>query len=485
MLWFLRKNKHLLKKVIEKVLYKNFPCGVLSLKVGEPRKLPFRYFPGVTWSIDNAAMKIIDGKIIAKKDYLGEKSRGQLLLNMGFLKEIKIPVTIVPWDVKSKNFFFKKRAGNYTILGTVESSVYFTDERSLFKTRDCFETYNKISDIPWRQKYRSDRSLLLKTPVGWFLRTDGGVVYSKDLKTWSVGIDIGTRGMFQHLDYNYDASSQVTSVYAAEYSTDSSRRHGVYRGDYTPDGQSTWQRVFEFYSSLESKNGTDLENKLPAARHVHALAVDKKEDLLWVATGDSDNESGIFVSDDKGVTFKRYAIGSQHYRTLMLMFTEKYLYWNMDTHLQDQVVYRVKRSDINRLSIQCLPDAKSPYTGQESAFGAEVVCSLPYGAQWYGITVKDKKGQECIMMSASPESQVPETGEQPHRDWNARIFLLEKIDEPQPSVSEISAIPPLSSLSGKAKRYCRVDPRCQDSKGNIYFMGNNSIFNEAVVGRFK
>lgn len=482
--WVIRKKKLLFNRIKEKVLFRYFPHGILSLTVDEPFKLPFHNFPGITWSVKSEELELKRGQLIAKRDCLGAKARGDLYFCLPY-KKIRIPITIVPWHVKANSLAFKKRVGSFTILGACGKHVFFTNENELFETDDCFNTHKKISDIPWKQKYRSDRSLLLKTPVGWFLRTDGGVVYSKDLKSWSVAIDIGTRGMFQHLDYSYDKDSGVTSIYAAEYSTEPSHRHGVYRGDYTQEGLGDWRRVFEFFSSAEGNESNSLDVKQPAARHIHALAVDKKENLLWIATGDSNKESGIFVSADKGRSFKRYATGSQHYRTLMLIFTDQYLYWNMDTHLEDQVVYRVKRSLVDKSRIQNLDDSRSPYRASDVAPGAEVVCSLPYGAQWYGIIVKDKENKDCILMSASPESQVPETGEVPHRDWNARLFLIENIDEFEAVVSEVSAIPPMATLTGKAKRYCRVDPRCQDSKGNIYFMGNNSLFNEAVIGELK
>ncbi|GGY76337.1 hypothetical protein GCM10007071_24730 [Marinobacter zhanjiangensis] len=150
----------------------------------------------------------------------------------------------------------------------------------------------------------------------------------------------------------------------------------------------------------------------------------------------------------------------------------------MDTHLQDQCVFRVSKENVEQLFRSDIPR-------KLELSDVDVVARLPFGAQWYGIKVKDWKGKEQLIMSAGPESQVPDTGEKPHRDWNARIFCFDKLDSTNPGVKEIALFPPTPGLRGKDRMYCRVDPRCQDDQQLIYFMGHNSIYDGCVTARFR
>ena len=472
----------LVKRKAKGWLYPRAPLGVMSVTVGQHVPLPLLWVPFIRWKIIGNGIEIGDKTFCAAEDKVGKSARHKLICNIGFLSlGISYDVTIVPWETKPRSLIFNKQPGRYTILGCFDDKVFFTDETSLYSSSNCFRSREFIANIEWKQTYRSDRSLLLNSPAGWFLRTDGGVIHSNDLKSWSVAVEIGSRGMFQHLDFIYDHEESKTYVFAAEYSTDPERRHGIFRGEYGKDGTIRWTKCFEFYSSKEGKASGEY---LPSARHIHVLSIDKKTGWLWVATGDSDRESGIFVSKDNGKTFEVFTAGSQEYRTLMLLFTEDYLYWNMDTHTQDQKVFRVPRLQLDSLlrPLSQLNDILQS-DGEEMAACKEIVANLPYGAQWYGVIVKNSKGEDELLMSASPESQVPETGEQPHRDWNARIFAIKELNSGKPLVSEVCCAPPLPTLKGKARRYCRVDPRCQDEHGNIYFMGQNSLLSGALIGR--
>jgi hypothetical protein len=440
----------------------------ISITVAKPFVLPWYRLPFVHWTMIADGAVIRRGAVYASSDKLGKEARGVLVCEsrlIGLRRSFE--TTIVPWDVDSKTLTFSRELGEYTILGCFEGRVYFTSESDLYYSDDGFETEIYISTLPWKLRYRSDRSLLLKTPVGWFLRTDGGVVHSKDLKKWSVAVEIGSRGMFQHLDYLVDEQSGSVFIFAAEYSTNADHRHGVYRGEYRIDGGVAWKRSFEFLSSLEGKN--NVSGKF-FARHIHVLTVDKATGTLWLATGDSNSESAIYYSENRGDNFKLFASGSQQYRTLMLIFTEKYLYWNMDTHSQDQHVYRIART-----SYQPLLSTAGQLSSLVDKEKESVAC-LPYGAQWYGVIVKDLAGHDVLLMSASPESQVPGTEETPHRDWNARIFSLSGLDLQHPAVAEAASIPLREGVEGKFRRYNRVDPRCQDDNGYVYCMANNSFF---------
>ena len=472
----------LIKRKAKGWLFPHAPLGVMSLTAGQHVPLPLLWLPGTRWHVAGNGITVGDRTFWAAEDKVGKRARHKLICEICLIKvRISYDVTIVPWETNTRALVFKRSLGRYTVLGCFGDKVFFTDESSLYASSDGFKSQELITRLMWKQTYRSDRSLLLNTPAGWFLRTDGGVIHSTDLKNWSVAVEIGSRGMFQHLDFIHDQEASKTCVFAAEYSTDPERRHGVFRGVYGQDGTARWTKCFEFYSSKEGKASAEC---LPSARHIHVLTIDRKTGWLWVTTGDTDRESGIFVSRDRGETFEVFTAGSQQCRTLMLLFTEEYLYWNMDTHSRDQKIFRVPRLHLNSLlrPLNQLNDILLS-DNEEAITCSEVVASLPYGAQWYGVIVKNPEGEDELLMSASPESQVPETGEQPHRDWNARIFSIKGLNSGKPLVSEVCCAPPLPGLKGKSRRYCRVDPRCQDEHGNIYFMGHNSVLSGALTGR--
>lgn len=457
----------------------------ISVSVGGWQRLPFSWVPGLRWTvINNEDLIIKKGKwVTAQKDKVGRQSRGKLACRfIFFYKDILLAnATIVPWAVNNEVFGEPLELGRYTVMGEVEGRIFCTDENNLYEIVDGRLFH--ISELKWKLRYRSDRPPLIKTPVGWFLRIDGGVVYSSNLTEWSLAVKIPSRAMFQHLDFTYDEVTRNTYIFAAEYSTDSSKRHGVYRGVYDSSGEGAWSRVFEFFSSEETKKDPSL---FPSARHIHVLTIDKLTGHLWVTTGDSDRESGIFYSEDYGESFKVFALGSQEYRTLMLHFTHGYLYWNMDTHLQDQKIFRVSRSCLKEPLCKVSSTVKGLLISKsEVILNKEVVAVLPYGAQWYGIAAKNKKNEDVILMSASPESQVPGTNEKPHRDWSCRIFLIVGLNSEKPSVKEVFCSPPVAGLSGKSRSYNRIDPRCTDGRGNFYFMAHNSLYEGALKVRLR
>lgn len=461
---------YLLRKIIQKLMQPKAPYGVLSIQVGESLKLPLSWLPGISWKVNGVGGILRDGKLCVDENRIGKESIISLTCSSVFMPEkLEYQATVVEWPVDYSRLEITKKLGALSIIGQFNNDLITTMNRKLYLGMGAKKLF--LTDLPWAQKYRSDRSLLLDTEAGWFLRTDGGVVKSKDLIDWEVSVEIGKRGMFQQLDYL--KCGDTLFVFTGEYSTEGVDTHSVYRGEYL-SGESVgeWEKKYTFGSSKQRKEGLGWERY---ARHIHVVCTDKKTDQLWVATGDNNEETAILVSNDYGETFHEFAIGEQKYRTLMILFTENYVYWNMDTHLQDQCVFRVKKKDID--------DILSGSVAVEDC--EEVVAKLPYGAQWYGITVMSDSYKEGILMSASPESQVPGTKEKPHRDWNARLFLIEELEGERPITTEVGLFPPDKNISGKTRRYNRVDPRIQGEDGSIYFMSHNSVIKGSLVGRIK
>lgn len=66
-------------------------------------------------------------------------------------------------------------------------------------------------------------------------------------------------------------------------------------------------------------------------RHIHALQSDPYTGILWVCTGDENNEPMIGWSDDGFKNIHQIGQGSQIWRACQLVFTEEAIYWGTDT----------------------------------------------------------------------------------------------------------------------------------------------------------
>lgn len=65
-----------------------------------------------------------------------------------------------------------------------------------------------------------------------------------------------------------------------------------------------------------------------------------------MGTGDTDEESAIYVSKDFGKTFEQIGGGSQVWRTLSFIFTIDFVFWNTDSD-SPQYLSRCSRNSLN------------------------------------------------------------------------------------------------------------------------------------------
>ncbi|MEZ5934990.1 MAG: hypothetical protein R3F54_24270 [Alphaproteobacteria bacterium] len=106
-------------------------------------------------------------------------------------------------------------------------------------------------------------------------------------------------------------------VYYGEYVT----RHlvegetvALYRSD---DGGRSFEIVYEFQPLV--------------VRHIHAVQWDPYADVLWMGTGDGDEQSRVGFSKDHGETFLWVGQDSQDFRTVNFAFSETHVDWLSDT----------------------------------------------------------------------------------------------------------------------------------------------------------
>ena len=78
-------------------------------------------------------------------------------------------------------------------------------------------------------------------------------------------------------------------------------------------------------------------------RHVHGVFHDPYDNRIWVTTGDTDAESGIWVTGNKFKTLDQVVGCSQQMRAVQLLFTENHVYFGSDTPLEKNYFYRMEK----------------------------------------------------------------------------------------------------------------------------------------------
>lgn len=172
---------------------------------------------------------------------------------------------------------------------------------------------------------------------GYYVIRTGGLIYvSSDLHNWKM-IFNGARGIKQSMVivHNENGYELLFSMY-----TPGTNYVRHYLRSYNLETGITSVRM-TFYTA-EDYNTYGLS---PQARHIHFLVEDPYSDLIFMGTGDIDDQSAIYFSDDLGITFKRLGGGNQRWRSLSMIFTKEYIFWNMDS-AKPQYLNRLSREHI-------------------------------------------------------------------------------------------------------------------------------------------
>ena len=112
--------------------------------------------------------------------------------------------------------------------------------------------------------------------------------------------------------------------------------YGEYRGNPerspvhvfgSEDGGRHWQPVYQFRN----------------ARHIHGVFWDPYSDSIWITTGDTNEECGIWVTQDCFMSVKKVLAGNQQVRAVRLLFTQEHIYFGSDTPTETNYLYRILR----------------------------------------------------------------------------------------------------------------------------------------------
>jgi len=115
---------------------------------------------------------------------------------------------------------------------------------------------------------------------------------------------------------------------------------GLYYGEY---GRNQSRKPMHIYNSEDQGRSWVQVYRMDGVRHIHGIFHDPFTNALWITTGDTNNESGIWVTNDNFKTIKRVLGGSQQTRAITLLFTNKYVYFGSDTPFEINYIYRFER----------------------------------------------------------------------------------------------------------------------------------------------
>jgi hypothetical protein len=116
--------------------------------------------------------------------------------------------------------------------------------------------------------------------------------------------------------------------------------HNLYYGEYhgNPDRKPT-----NIFCSKDNGFSWFSVYQMEDIRHVHGVFHDPYTNALWVTTGDTDEECGIWTTINHFKTLDRVAGGSQNTRAITLLFTQSHIYFGSDIPHKANSIYRFER----------------------------------------------------------------------------------------------------------------------------------------------
>ena len=127
----------------------------------------------------------------------------------------------------------------------------------------------------------------------------------------------------------------------------------LYYGEYR--GNQDRSPVHIYGSNSEGRQWAPVW-RFTGIRHVHGVFHDPYDNRIWVTTGDTDEECGLWVTGDRFKTLEKVIGGSQQMRAVQLLFTVNHVYFGSDTPLEKNHIYRM---DKKTYKVQRLQEVES------------------------------------------------------------------------------------------------------------------------------
>lgn len=246
--------------------------------------------------------------------------------------------------------------------GVYKDRLLATSYRSIFHETDSGEL-KRIGRLPTPTKGFASIPFWLKTTKYWSNVPEFLVGNIHSVNAWQLSDDEFLANVHRWMYHSDDGGSTWDLV--LELPEPSGLRgilptaitrhdNALFLGEYL----SSYHEDPRVLRSTDNGRMWEIELSLPGSRHVHAVTSDPFSKKLWIATGDTDDESEIgYILDDE---YRVVGTGSQRWRTVSLVFTPNAILWGMDCPYRTNEILRLPREDLNG-DPRTLHSVKNPF----------------------------------------------------------------------------------------------------------------------------
>lgn len=117
----------------------------------------------------------------------------------------------------------------------------------------------------------------------------------------------------------------------------------LFFGEY---GNNKKRKPVPLYKSIDSGVTWQLAYKFKknSVKHIHGCYWDEYSQKLWILTGDFDGECWILTADKEFKEIEWLGDGSQVWRAVNLFFERDFIYWIMDSQIEDSHLIKYDRN---------------------------------------------------------------------------------------------------------------------------------------------
>jgi hypothetical protein len=234
------------------------------------------------------------------------------------------------------------------------------------------------------------KTILVIAGGGIYRSVDQGISFQRVF-------DFKENGLYQPFNHGV-AVDQNDNVYFGEYNcTQRPQKIRIIKG--SRDG-TAWS-IFHEFSSGE-------------IFHIHSIKYDSFRDILWISSGDRDEESKLMYIDKSRKKVEVLGSGDQGWRIVSLITTKNFLYWCSDNDTTGSNIYRYNFSNNKR--------EKLAFVGKPSYYSTQ----LKDGTLVFSTTFEPN---QVYTKSFNPEPTTDLWISKNGRDWYKVLSIHGKIPE--------------------------------------------------------
>ena len=226
------------------------------------------------------------------------------------------------------------KISNYEIAHYYSKEISIYSKANIIYYKDCFRNIKIKLPIKYFESFvisfRILRRLFRLDKMNVFPTKSGLIILYRGFCYFYSFLDMNLHRKFKlrncrNILHNAILKCKNGNIYFGEYG--SNYKYNKVPIYVSKDDGLSWDVCFEF------------KNK--EIRHIHGIFEDIYTNSIWICTGDTDTESKIIQTDYNFTSLNTIGTNSQNFRTCSLFFTEKYIYWNMDSHISNSysVIY--------------------------------------------------------------------------------------------------------------------------------------------------